>query len=86
MYTMKLIAYDDGHSYQWLEMCGGVLSYRGLHETGAIQFSQLLLKQEISNVPQKLSDGHNTKKKVLRCFSMSIATLLTVFSKQKSFS
>ena len=34
-----------------------------------------------SNVPQKLSDGHNTKKKVLRCFSMSIATLPTMFSK-----
>ena len=41
---MKLIMYDDGLSYRWLETCGGVLSYRGLHETGAIQFSQMLLK------------------------------------------
>ena len=81
MYTMKLITYDDGLSYRWLETCGGVLSYRGLHETGAIQFSQMLLKQVTSNVPQNLSDGHNTKKKVLRCFSMSIATLPTMFSK-----
>ena len=48
-----------------LETCGGVLSYRGLHETGAIQFSQMLLKQVTSNVSQKLSDGHNTKKKVV---------------------
>ena len=78
---MKLITYDDGLSYRWLETCGGVLSYRGLHETGSIQFSQMLLKQVTSNVPQKLSDGHNTKKKVLRCFSMSIATLPTMFSK-----
>ena len=81
MYTMKLITYDDGLSYRWLKTCCGVLSYRGLHETGAIQFSQMLLKQVTSNVPQKLSDGHNTKKKVLRCFSMSIATLPTMFSK-----
>ena len=37
MYTMKLITYDDGLSYRWLETYGGVLSYRGLHETGAMQ-------------------------------------------------
>ena len=36
------------------------------------EFSQMLLKQLTSNLPQKLSDGHNTKKKVLRCFSMSM--------------
>ena len=37
MYTMKLIMYGDGLSYRWLETYGGVLSYRGLHETGAMQ-------------------------------------------------
>ena len=37
MYTMKLITYGDGLSYWWLETYGGVLSYRGLHETGAMQ-------------------------------------------------
>ena len=35
MYTMKLITYGDGLSYQWLETYGGVLSYWRLHETGA---------------------------------------------------
>ena len=57
---MKLIMYDDGLSYRWLETCGGVLSYRGLHETGAIQFSQMLLKHVMSNVLQKLSDGRKS--------------------------
>ena len=37
MCTMKLITYSDGLSYRWLETYGGVLSYRGLHETGAMQ-------------------------------------------------
>ena len=37
MFTMKLITYADGLSYRWLEMYGGLLSYRGLHETGAVQ-------------------------------------------------
>ena len=50
--------YVDGHSYWWLETYGGVLIYRELNETGAMQFSQMLLKQVASNVPQKLSDGH----------------------------
>ena len=37
MCTMKLITYGDGLSYPWLETYGGVLSYQGLHETGAMQ-------------------------------------------------
>ena len=37
MFTMKLIMYADGLSYRWLETYGGLLSYRGLHETGAVQ-------------------------------------------------
>ena len=36
MYTMKLITYGDGLSYRWLET-GDVLSYLGLHKTGAMQ-------------------------------------------------
>ena len=36
-YTMKLITYGDGLRYRWLETYGGVLSYRGLHETGVMQ-------------------------------------------------
>ena len=42
MYTMKLIMYGDGLSYQWLETYGGVLSYRGLHETDAMQKRYIL--------------------------------------------
>ena len=34
---MKLITYGDGLSYRWLEKYAGVLSYRGLHETSAMQ-------------------------------------------------
>ena len=34
---MKLITYADGLSYRWLDTYGGLLSYRGLHETGAVQ-------------------------------------------------
>ena len=37
MCTMKLIMYGDGLSYRWLETYGGILSYRGLHKTGAMQ-------------------------------------------------
>ena len=37
MYTMKLITYGDGLRYWWLATYGGVFSYRGLHETGAMQ-------------------------------------------------
>ena len=37
IFTMKLITYADELSYRWLETYGGLLSYRGLHETGAVQ-------------------------------------------------
>ena len=37
MYTMQFITYGDRLSYWWLDTYGGILSYRGLHETGAMQ-------------------------------------------------
>ena len=39
MFTMKLIRYADGLSYRGLETYGGILGYRGLHKTGAMQKS-----------------------------------------------
>ena len=42
MYTMKLITYGDGLSNWWLATYGGVLSYQGLHETGAMQKRYIL--------------------------------------------
>ena len=44
MFTMKLVTYAEGFSYRWLETYCGVLSYRGLHETGAMQ------KRLLSNI------------------------------------
>ena len=41
---MKLVTYAEGLGYQWLETYCGVLSYRGLHETGAMQ------KRLLSNI------------------------------------
>ena len=44
MFTMKLVTYAQGLSYRWLETYGGVLIYRGLHETNAMQ------KRLLSNI------------------------------------